>query len=252
MPERLTTRSPWLPFGAAPDAAVRLLCLPHAGAGATVYRAWGAGLPAEVGLCPVQPPGREKRRGERLLTTVEEIVGPLATDVLASVRVPYAVFGHSTGALCAFELIRRIRRLGGPPPSHLFVSGRRAPQMPMTRTRLTGLSPGELATVLRRLGGTPEAVLSDHGMLAMIAPLLAADFSVNEDYAYRPEPRLAVPITAFAATQDAGGDVTQMAAWKDQTSASFGLRTLAGGHFAVFDRAAQVCEQIADELRCVS
>ncbi|HEX5402929.1 MAG TPA: thioesterase domain-containing protein [Pseudonocardiaceae bacterium] len=241
-------RSLWLPFGTNPAASIRLLCLPHAGAGATVYRAWGSSLPAWINVCPVQPPGREKRQREAPLTSVEQLVARLAPEVLASVRPPYALFGHSTGALCSFELIRELRRLGGPLPVHLFVAGRPAPQLPMQRTRLSGLAADELATALRRLGGTPEEVLADHDVLRRIQPLLVADFSVNEAYSHRTESPLDVPITAFTATNDAGADPPKVAAWAEQTSAGFQLRTLVGGHFAVFDRASEVLDCIAATL----
>jgi len=171
-------KSPWLPFGTAPDAGIRLLCLPHAGAGATVYRAWGAGFPAHIGVCPVQPPGREKRRREQPLTAVTE-----------------------------------------------------------------------LAALLRRLGGTPEEVLRDESLLRAWQPLLTADFMMNEGYEYRPEPPLAVPVTVFAATRDTGTDLAQAVAWQKQTSAGFQLCQLDGGHFAVFDRAPQVRDEIVGTLR---
>jgi surfactin synthase thioesterase subunit len=243
------TRNPWLPFGVAPDAGIRLLCLPHAGAGATVYRAWGSGFPAHVGVCPVQPPGREKRRREPALSSAREVASQLADEVVKAVRPPYAIFGHSIGAVCAFELARQLRRLGAPEPVQLFVSGRQAPQLPIERTELSGLSLDELAAALRRLGGTPEEVLAQRDVLQLIQPLLVADYAVNETYTYRPEPPLAVPITAFAATQDDGGDHGRMATWKEQTSAPFAIHTVSGGHFAVFDHAAEVISRIADDLR---
>jgi medium-chain acyl-[acyl-carrier-protein] hydrolase len=248
MAERMT-KSLWLPFGVSPDADVRLLLLPHAGAGATVYRAWAAGLPPYVGLCPVQPPGREKRRSEPPLRTVQGVVAQLAPEVLAMVRPPYALFGHSTGALCAFELTRAIRAMGGAGPVHLFVSGRRAPQLPMQRTELDGLSVDELTIVLRRLGGTPEEILANRDVLRMIQPVLTADFSINEDYTYQPERPLSVPITSFAATHDAGANLAQLAAWEEQTTAEFRLLTITGGHFAIFDRAPEVRDRIAEALR---
>jgi medium-chain acyl-[acyl-carrier-protein] hydrolase len=126
-------RSPWFPFGTGDGAPVRLLCLPHAGAGAGVYRAWSRGLPAWITTCPVQPPGREKRRSETPMTSAQELARQLAPVIIKTVRPPYAIFGHSTGALCAFEVSREIRRLDGPLPVHLFVAGRRAPGIPMVR-----------------------------------------------------------------------------------------------------------------------
>ncbi|HET9899066.1 MAG TPA: thioesterase domain-containing protein [Streptosporangiaceae bacterium] len=248
MTERLV-RSPWLPFGSKQDASVRLLCLPHAGAGATVYRTWASGLPGWIGACPVQPPGREKRRSEPILTAVRPLVESLAPDVAALVRPPYAIFGHSTGALCSFELIHELRRIGGPLPVHLFVAGRRAPQIPMDRTPLEGLSIEELTVTLRNMGGTPEEILADRDMVGLIRPMLIADFSVNESYSYTQVPALDLPITAFAGASDPGANVSQLAAWKEQTSARFHLHTLGGGHFAVFDHASDVLAVIAESLR---
>ncbi|BCB89734.1 thioesterase II family protein [Phytohabitans suffuscus] len=240
-------RSPWFPFGTGEDAAVRLLCLPHAGAGASVYRAWGLGLPASVAACPVQPPGREKRRSERPMTSAVELARQLAPEIVRTVRPPYAMFGHSTGALCAFEVVREIRRLAGPPPVHLFVAGRRAPRIPMVRTDLA-VPPDELAAVLRRLGGTPEDVLADRSMLALIQPLLVADFHVNEIYDYRVEPRLTLPITAFAGTRDELADPDLVATWQQETSARYAQLVLDGSHFAIFENSSVVLRRIAADL----
>jgi medium-chain acyl-[acyl-carrier-protein] hydrolase len=247
-----SARNPWLPFGTAPDAGVRLLCLPHAGAGAAVYRTWGAGLPAGIAACPVQPPGREKRRTEPPLTSVHELASLLAAQVIACVAAPYALFGHSTGALAAFQLARRIRELGGPAAAHLFVSGRPAPQIPLKRTALRGLPVTDLAAVLRGLGGTPEAVLRDEGTLRRVHPVLVADFAVNEEYDYQPEPPLAIPVTVFAATQDPGTSLAQAAAWAEHTSATFRVYPVEGDHFAVFERAAEVQQEIASALGVLS
>jgi valine--pyruvate aminotransferase len=241
-------RSAWFPYGTSPRAPVRLLCLPHAGAGATVYRNWASGLPDWVGVCPMQPPGRERRRAEPPATQVRPLVAAAADEVVASVRAPYAIFGHSTGALCAFELAREMRRRGAPEPAYLFVSGRPAPQDPMRQTRLGELSIEALADVLRRLGGTPEEVLSDRDFLAMIQPMLVADFTVNEEYAYYPEPPLDVPLMAFPATGDPDGTAEAMAPWREATAAGFSARELDGGHFAIFDQAATVLGHIAGAL----
>lgn len=240
--------SPWFPFGTGADAPVRLLCLPHAGAGAGAYRAWSRLLPESVAACPVQPPGREKRRAEPPVTSASEMGRLLAPEIIDLVRAPYALFGHSAGALSAFELTREIRRLGGPLPVHLFVAGRRAPADPPIRTRLAGLPTDELATVLRTMGGTPEEVLADPRMLELLQPLLVADFQVSEVYEYRPEPRLAMPITAFASTRDHFADPEQVDGWRHETSARFQQLVLDGGHFAIFEKSSTVLRHIAEDL----
>ena len=242
------SKNPWFPFGTGEDASVRLLCLPHAGAGAGVYRTWGRGLPATIAACPVQPPGRETRRSEQPLTSAVEIARQLAPEVLRTVRPPYAVFGHSTGAVCAFEVVREIRRLNGELPVHLFVAGRRAPSIPMFRTELAGLAADELATVLRRLGGTPEEILAEPVMLELIQPLLVADFHVNEMYDYRAEPPLPIPVTAFAGTRDHFADPDQVAGWQKETSGRYAQLVLDGDHFAIFESSPVVLGRIAADL----
>ncbi|GAA1928090.1 thioesterase II family protein [Streptantibioticus ferralitis] len=242
------SKTPWLPFGAAEQADIRLLCLPHSGAGASSYRAWGADLPDWIGLSPIQPPGRETRRQETPLSEVGPLVAALAEDVAAVVEKPYAVMGHSTGAICAFELCRQLRRIGASQPVHLFVAGRRAPQVGERPSRLEELTIEELAEILRHHGGTPEWVLNDPAMLRMLHPLLIADFAVSEAYRYTPEPPLDIPITAFAATDDPRATVAQLTAWEEQTTEKFTLHQLEGDHFAIFEHAPRVHAAIAEAL----
>jgi medium-chain acyl-[acyl-carrier-protein] hydrolase len=246
MPE--ASKSPWLPFAVPPGAKIALLCLPHAGAGAGSYRAWGAGLAPLVGACPVQPPGREKRRHEAPIHSAAQYVHELAPEITARIQAPYAVFGHSTGAICAFELVREFRRLGWALPERLFVAGRRAPQLPMPHHRLAGLPIEELAEFLGTLGGTPPEVLADRELLLKRQPLLDADFRVNEEYVYHPQEPLPVPITAFASTQDEWATPDLMEGWAEHTRAGFELCTLSGGHFAIFEHSKTVHEVITTRL----
>lgn len=244
----MSATSPWLPFGVGADARVRLVCLPHAGAGASGYRAWGRGLPADIAVCPVQLPGRESWLGQAPYETVEPLVSELAATVTESVEPPYALFGHSLGALVAFELARRIRQLGAPEPVHLFVSGRHAPQIGTDLPGLRDLDIAELSARLAELGGTPPEILANTELLACIAPLLRADFAVNETYRYTAQPPLDVPITAFAAIADPRAELSQLRAWQAQTNRDFQLHEIPGGHFAVLERAAFVHARIAADM----
>ena len=244
----MTRVNPWFPLGIDPDARYRLFCLPHAGAGASNFYAWGKGLGPEISACPVQPPGRERRQREQPFTSVAPLAGELARTIAASVAGPFALFGHSTGALVVFETARELRRIRGPRPSWLFVSGRRAPQTPTEWHDVAAMELPEFSDFLRKLGGTPEGLLEDLDTLEYLQPLLAADFSVNERYAYTPEEPLDIPITAFAGVEDSGADVADMAPWELQTTAGFRLHPLEGGHFAVFDRAAEVHRAIGADL----
>jgi medium-chain acyl-[acyl-carrier-protein] hydrolase len=180
---------------------------------------------------------------------VRELASTCADELLALLDGPYALFGHSTGALGVFELCREIRRRGGPSPVHVFVSGRRAPHIRERATGLEKLGLDELAGVLRRHGGTPEWVLTAPGMLRTLRPLLVADFAVSEHYQYVAEPPLDVPVTAIAADADPRASVANLEAWAVHTEGGFGCHVIRGGHFAVLEQQQQVHELICAALR---
>ena len=115
-------------FAPQPTARLRLLCFPYAGGGTSIYRSWSAQLPPHIELCAVRLPGREGRFAEPPLRRMDRLLALLVNGVLPYLDRTVAFFGHSLGALVAFELARALRREGLPTPAHVFVSGRRAPQ----------------------------------------------------------------------------------------------------------------------------
>lgn len=255
----------WLPFAEQPGCTgVRLYCLPHAGGSASAYRSWFGRL-GGVSVRPVQLPGRETRLRDTPYDRMDLLVPDLADAVLADlVRTdpvpadtspggetrPYAVYGHSLGALVGFELVREIRRRGGPAPVHLFVSGCAAPGSPDDgEPPVAGMTQGEVVALLRRIGGTPEWMLADPTVLRMILPPFRADFGVRDTYVYRPGQPLEVPITALAATDDPRAGTADVAGWRDQTTGRFTSHTLTGGHFAVLEQAAVTHRYIDLALR---
>lgn len=238
----------WLPFG-VPPGDVKLFCLPHAGGAASAFRAWLGRIPG-VSVCAVQPPGREMRLRETPHEHMESLVDELADVVLETSGGVYAVYGHSLGALVGFELLREIRRRGGPSPVHLFVSGSAAPHYAYDDgPRVGGMSDPEVVTMLRRLGGTPEWLLSDPAVLSMIIPPFRADFSIKETYRYQPEAPLDVPVTVLASTDDPRASSASMGAWRDQTCGRFTSHTLTGGHFAVLEQARLSQAYLGEALR---
>jgi len=234
----------WFPFQ-VPEGDVRLYCLPHAGGSASTYRAW-TGRAGRAAICPVQPAGRETRLRDTPHRLMEPLVAELADAILAregggrsggGSKAGYAVYGHSLGALVGFELLREIRRRGGPDPVHFIVSGCSAPQLSSAESvRVSELSDAEIVELLRGLGGTPGWMLADPTVLRMILPPFRADFSIKENYRYAPQPPLDVPITALAATHDPRADVQSVSGWRDQTTRRFEQHLFTGGHFAVLEQ----------------
>jgi medium-chain acyl-[acyl-carrier-protein] hydrolase len=214
-----------------PGAQLRLFCVPFAGAGSTIFRRWPPGLPTTIEVCAVQAPGREGRLLEApynrlapLVATAVEELGPYFTP-------PFAFFGHSLGAVVAFEIARKLQRQGRPGPSHLIVSGRTAPQFPRRRPSLHDLPEDEFRDELRRLEGTPAAVLENDELMELLLPVLRADFSVSDTYEYSEGPPLDCPITALGGTEDPWVDGDELEGWRAHTRASFTCYQFAGNHF---------------------
>jgi surfactin synthase thioesterase subunit len=239
----------WLPF-AGPPGAVRLYCLPHAGGAASAFRPWIGRLPG-VQVCPLQPPGRETRQREEPHTAMGPLVRELADVVLGAPPGPYALYGHSLGALVGFELAHEIGRRGGPAPVHLLVSGCSAPQWADEDPRFTVPDPTDpqIVALLRVLGGTPESFLSNPLVLRMILPALRTDLAVKNGYRYVPRPPLDVPVTALTGTEDPRCTVESVLAWRDQTVRRFRPHLMPGGHFAVLEQPEVTLGHVREALR---
>jgi surfactin synthase thioesterase subunit len=236
-----------------PDARLRLLLLPHAGGGASTFRAWADALPPDVEVCPVQLPGRENRMLEKPFERLEPLVLALAGVLERWCDLPYAVFGHSNGALVGFELARLARRTGTPGPLHLFASGRRAPDVPPRTPNVAALPDAEFIHELGRLGGMPRQVVEHPELMQLLLPLLRADMALIETYEYRHEPPLSIPITAYTGLADPRVSVDDARAWERHTEAGFRIRTFPGDHFYLAgDGATPVLAALSADLRAVA
>jgi medium-chain acyl-[acyl-carrier-protein] hydrolase len=214
-----------------PQARLRLFCFHYAGGGPLIFRKWPDMLPSFVEVCPVQLPGRGSRLREPHFRQLMPLVEAVAENLQPYFDKPFAFFGHSMGAMISFELTRHLRREQGASPLQLFVSGRRAPQLPDTDPPTYDLPEKEFVEELRRLNGTPREALEHPELMQLVLPTIRADFSVCQTYVYTPEPPLNCPISAFGGLQDKDVGREKMEGWREQTNASFRLRMLPGDHF---------------------
>ena len=213
-------------FGSRRDTArFRVYAFHHAGGSASGYL-WRKYFPDEIEVCAVQLPGRESRFMQAPITRMDAVVDELAPIIMSTVDLPFAFFGHSMGALIAFNVARRLHAAGAPLPRQLFVSAHRAPHLP-DREPIHGLADDEF---LARLGDSRLASL-DEEMRGIFLSIVRADITICESYRYEPAPALPCPITALGGVEDHMASEAELRGWEMHTSSSFDLELFSGGHF---------------------
>jgi surfactin synthase thioesterase subunit len=240
---RLRKRAPaatWFP-GADSIEGQRLFWFPHAGGGTATPR----GILAHV---PVRLPGRESRVGEAPFERMAPLVEALADAIDPYLAQPFAFFGHSMGAVVAFELARLLRRRGKPLPRVLIASSARAPQY--RRNHVPPLPPTELELLddLRRLESVPSDVLDNPAMLRALLTPLKADVTLYRNYIYTEDMPLPCPIRAYGGAGDPDIRSEHLEAWAEQTTASFRVRIFPGGHFYLNTHAAELSAALEEDI----
>ena len=231
-----------------PRVKLRLFCLPFGGAGASIYRNWHHSLPKSVEVCPIQLPGREERHSEKPFTHTAPLVTELGQVLEPYLDRPFALFGHSMGALISFELTRHLRRQNQPMPVQLFLSGRPAPQVPALCPPTFQLPDLELIEELRRMQGTPEAVIQNPEMMELLLPLLRADFELCQTYHCQDEPPLDCPFFVFGGFDDADVPKENLIVWRTQTTYPMRLQMFSGDHFFVLSSQQELLHIVSQQL----
>lgn len=208
------------------DPQLTLICLPHAGARATVYRAWAAAMPW-LRLCPIDYPGHGALFGEPLATSIEQLVASVRGQLKLGERT--VIFGHSMGALVGYELCHLLEQEGRR-PELLIVSGSAAPSRRISARYAALESDQALTAELRRLGGTPPEVLADPELMELAVPALRADFQACADYRWSQRAPLHTPLRVLSGTDDVVAH-DELQAWREHTRADCTMHMFAGGHF---------------------
>lgn len=244
----LVAETPYIWRARRGDHRHRLICFPHAGAGAGAYAEWAALLPPEIELAAVQLPGRQNRIAEDPVTEVAPLVRVLTQALRPVMDGPFSFFGHSGGAILAFELARALRDKGGPQPSHLFLSAQSAPGQRGAIQRLHDLSDEELTAEVVRLGGIEPEIAEDEDVMDALLMTLRADFELWENHHIEPGAPLDVPITVLSGDTDPRAPLDTLGAWREQTRARFETHLYQGGHFYFLGQAAELTGYISQTL----
>jgi len=228
--------------------AVRLLCLPYAGGGSTVFHAWSEGLPQDVEVRAAQLPGRQDRLDEAGLTSMSAIVHELSIALDTLPPAPLVLYGHSFGALIAFALAQRMKESHLSPQS-LIVGARRAPHLPSRTSDMHRLSDSAFKEALHLRYGTSMAFLQNQDLMKLALPSLRADFTALETYRHTSTEALDIPITVLRARQDVSMSDSEAAAWREQTTRPTVIHELDAGHLFVDTHRPWVLARVADVIR---
>jgi surfactin synthase thioesterase subunit len=243
--------SQWLvPVRTSDNPTQRLFCFPYAGGAASAYRQWAHGLPPDVDVYAIELPGHGVRRGEPMLTRVEDVVEGLIPELGRLLDRPYALFGHCLGAIVMFETARRLVLDGAPRPFELFASGAPAPELYLIPEIYTQ-SDERFRDVLGLINfASSEAVLADESLFQRALPFVRSGFQLASGYRMDKAGAgpLAVPITAFGGWEDVFAPVGAVQAWRAHTSEHFALHMVAGGHYFLESERAALQKVVAQKL----
>lgn len=235
-----------------PDPTVRIFLLHHAGGSHLLFRPWQERFPADWEVCTVEAPGRGRLAGRPLCRSASAIVDVLLDEMPLWMDRPYAFFGHSMGALVAYELALALHERRLPLPAWIGLSARGAPRPDggvTDRVPRHRMSTPELREALIAMGGTPRAVLEDPDLWSIVEGALRADLEVVETWRPRLDaPVLPVPISAFCGDSDVVLPPSAMDGWAARTTRFLGSHVLPGGHFYFQPDPAPVIERITADL----
>lgn len=239
--------TPWMRrYHPGPGRAVRLVCFPHAGGSASFYHPVSAAHGATADVICLQYPGRQDRRREACHTSIASLADAVAAELRTLGDKPTVYFGHSMGAILAFETALRLERDGAGPRT-VIASGRRAPSTVRTETVHDRDDDGVI-TELRRLNGTVPDLLGNDEILRMALPAIRADYQAIETYRGGPDARLRAGITVLTGHADPLTTADEAAAWERHTEGRFRLTGFPGGHFFIAAQQHAVNAEIAEDL----
>lgn len=226
---------------------INLFCFPFAGGDFFSYRPYVEIAPSLISLMPVELPGRGRKINQPLQKDIHRLSEIALDQIAPHVHEPYAIYGHSMGALLGYLVIKQLLLMHLPPPVHLFVTGARGPSIRRTEPLRYLMTDAELKAELKSLGGVPDEVLNNKQLMDFYSVILRSDFQAVETYRYQPSEPFAIPITVIVGTQE---KITfeEARAWQQETTSLVKILQFPGDHFFILKWPAEVLRTIHNDL----
>jgi len=231
-----------------PTAKITLLCFPFAGGSSNSFRSWAGILPPSVELWAIELPGHGSRLSEPLVENIEDLIAPLSEGIVESFEKPFAIFGHSMGALLGFEVALYLQNQYQKIAEHVFLSGHGAPGTSRHEPEIHHLPKPEFIAKIKEYNGTPQEVLENEELMDLMFPILKADFKLCETYKHQNSDQLRTPITALGGIQDPSITRHDMEQWANFTSSSFNVRFFPGDHFYLLHQKINLLKAILTDI----
>lgn len=230
-------------------ADAKLFCFPYAGAGVSSYHTFCKSLPAHIIPFVVRLPGRETTRQQTPLTDINEIVARLAKAIRPALgKSPVFFWGHSMGALLAFEVARLLQ--DDLKPTCLIISGHAAPQIPapLKPTPVVEMDDAQFVRLVQSYGGMPQAIIDNPDILQLVLPQLRSDLIALEGYRYVSGAPLDSDIFCVNGKSDHMVNRSKVMAWQEQTTGEFSSRWLPGSHFFINENRPALVQLISEVI----
>ncbi|MFC7984949.1 thioesterase II family protein [Streptomyces sp. NPDC057336] len=234
-------------MSAGHEEGTTLLCVPFAGAGPSFFHPWRELAADRWRVTSVELPGRERRLLETPYRNVVEAARNEIDDIVADLGegTRTVLFGHSLGAVLAYELVHLLTARGVP-VERLVVSGSPGPWTQRER-RAAGLEGDEFLARVEEFAGFRHEALDHPEMRELILPVLQADCEMHEAYVPSTDDPVSVPITSLRGDHDGLVTAEEAQQWRAATTAAFGYAELPGDHMYLVDLGRQVLDLIAAE-----
>jgi medium-chain acyl-[acyl-carrier-protein] hydrolase len=243
-----TRKSSLIRFRPREQAKLRLFCFPYAGAPAAAFRDWAEKLNPAIELWAAEYPGHGTRRFETPFNRIPLLAEALLNDLRGELTGPFAFFGHSMGALVAFEILRQLAAQSGPEPACFFISACRPPWDRKPRALIHELPDPEFMRAIRVLGGTPEEFLANPELAQLFLPVLRADFEAVQTYSPGTDIRLGCPFFLYGGLDDAEVSRESLGRWDAVASGPSPIRMFPGQHFFFHTAAESVMQTLARDF----